>query len=310
MNKKTISVFAPATVANVACGFDVLGFAIQQPGDIVELTLNTSEKVTIKQISGDGGRLPLVAEKNTAGVAVIEFLKYLNQIQGVEISIQKNLPLGSGLGSSAASSAAALVGINELLGNPLSKKELIPFAMEAERIACGAAHADNVAPSILGGLVLIRSYTPLDIIEIPTPSNLCCVVVNPHIELRTEDSRKVLPKEIPLQIAITQWGNLAALIAGFMKNDFDIISRSLQDVIAEPYRAPLIPGFSSVKQAALNLGALGCSISGSGPSIFALCNSENIANEVAKAMQQKFQEIGLESTAFISKINAEGAKVL
>lgn len=310
MNKKTISVFAPATVANVACGFDVLGFAIAQPGDVVELTLNASEKVTITQISGDGGRLPLAAGKNTAGVAVIEFLKHLKQTQGVEISIQKNLPLGSGLGSSAASSAAALVGINELLGNPLSKKELIPFAMEAERIACGAAHADNVAPSILGGLVLIRSYSPLDIIEIPTPSNLYCAVVNPHIELRTEDSRKVLPKEIPLQIAITQWGNLAALIAGFIKNDFEIISRSLHDVIAEPHRAPLIPGFSSAKQAALNLGALGCSISGSGPSIFALCNSENIANEVAKAMQQKFQEIGLESTAFISKINAEGAKVL
>lgn len=310
MTKKNISVFAPATVANVACGFDVLGFAIEQPGDIVELTLNSSKKVTIKQISGDGGKLPLDAAKNTASVAIIEFLKHLNLKQGVEITIQKNLPLGSGLGSSAASSAAALVGINKLLGNQLTKKELIPFAMQAEKIACGAAHADNVAPSILGGLVLIRSYSPLDIIEIPIPNNLLCVVVNPHIELRTEDSRNVLPKEISLKNAITQWGNLAALIAGFIKKDFDIISRSLQDVIAEPYRASLIPGFTAAKQAALNSGALGCSISGSGPSVFALCKSKKIANEVANSIQLKFKKAGLESSAFISKINTKGAKAL
>ena len=310
MSKQSISVFAPATVANVACGFDVLGFAVEQPGDTVKLTLNNTQVVSITSIAGDGGRLPLAAPKNTAGVAIIEYLRHIGKEQGVEISIEKKLPLGSGLGSSAASSAAAVVGINELMGKPLSRKELVPFAMEAERIACGAAHADNVAPAILGGFVLIRSYEPLDIIEIPSPDNLFCAVVNPHIELRTEDARKVLRREVQLHDAIAQWGNLAALIAGLMKPDFNLIGRSLHDVVAEPMRALLIPGFNDIKDAALNAGALGCSISGSGPSVFALCEHSTIAQNVALAMQQAFAVIDLNSDVYISKVIKSGAAIV
>ena len=310
MNKQSISVFAPATVANVACGFDVLGFAVEQPGDTVKLTLNNTQVVSITSIIGDGGRLPLAAERNTAGVAIVEYLRHIGKVQGVEISIEKKLPLGSGLGSSAASAAAAVVGINELMGKPLSRKELVPFAMEAERIACGAAHADNVAPAILGGFVLVRSYEPLDIIEIPSPDNLFCAVVNPHIELRTEDARKVLRREVQLHDAIAQWGNLAALIAGLMKPDFNLIGRSLHDVVAEPMRALLIPGFNDIKDAALNAGALGCSISGSGPSVFALCEHSTIAQNVVLAMQQAFAAIDLNSDAYISKVNKSGAAIV
>jgi len=307
---KSIKVFAPATVANVACGFDVLGFAVDAPGDVITMQLTDKPDTVITSISGDGGRLPKAAEKNTAGVAVNAFLKQLNITQGVEITIEKNLPLGSGMGSSAASSAAAVVAINELLGKPLSREALVPFAMEAERIACGAAHADNVAPAIMGGFVLIRSYAPLDLIRIPSPDNLYCVVVTPNIELRTEDARKVLKQEITMKDAIQQWGNLAGLIAGLMQKDYALIGRSLQDVIVEPMRALLIPGFEEVKIAALESGVLGCSISGSGPSIFALATSNQIAENAGAAMKVALNKIGLEGTIYVSKINDEGARVI
>ncbi len=307
---KSIKVFAPATVANVACGFDVLGFAVDAPGDVITMQLTDKPGTVITSISGDGGRLPKAAEKNTAGVAVNAFLKQLNITQGVEITIEKNLPLGSGMGSSAASSAAAVVAINELLGKPLSREALVPFAMEAERIACGAAHADNVAPAIMGGFVLIRSYAPLDLIRIPSPDNLYCVIVTPNIELRTEDARKVLKQEITMKDAIQQWGNLAGLIAGLMQKDYALIGRSLQDVIVEPMRALLIPGFEEVKIAALESGVLGCSISGSGPSIFALATSNQIAENAGAAMKVALNKIGLEGTIYVSKINDEGARVI
>jgi len=307
---KTIKVFAPATVANVACGFDVLGFAVDAPGDIITMKPVEKPGIKINAISGDGGRLPLQPEKNTAGVAVNAFLEHLHLQQGVEISIEKNLPLGSGMGSSAASSAAAVVAISELFNNPLSREQLVPFAMEAERIACGAAHADNVAPAIMGGFVLVRSYAPLDLIRIPSPKNLFCTIITPNIELRTEDARKILKQEITLKDGILQWGNLAGLIAGLMKNDYELIGRSLQDVIIEPMRALLIPGFDEVKNAALESGVLGCSISGSGPSIFALSVSKNIAEKAGDAMKAALVEIGLEGTVYVSKINNEGAKVI
>jgi homoserine kinase len=310
MSNKKVSVFAPATIANVACGFDVLGLAIEQPGDVVHLNINNSDKVSIKGIVGDDGKLPLDANKNTASVAVAAFLEHIGERLGVDILVEKNLPLGSGLGSSAASSAAAVVAINELLGKPMQRKELIPFAMEAERIACGAAHADNVAPAILGGFVLVRSYEPLDIIEIPSPQNLFCVVVHPQIELRTEDARKILKREVQLKDAISQWGNLAALIAGLMKPDFDIIGRSLHDVVAEPLRAILIPGFDEIKKAAMHAGALGCSISGSGPSIFAFCKSKSIAEKAGAAMKIEFEKVGLKSSVYVSAVNQKGATVL
>jgi homoserine kinase len=308
--RKSIKVFAPATIANVACGFDVLGFAVDAPGDVVTMKLTNKPGITITSIIGDQGRLPKAAEKNTAGVAVNAFLQHLNVSQGIDISIEKNLPLGSGMGSSAASSAAAVVAINELLNKPLSRKELVPFAMEAERIACGAAHADNVAPAIMGGFVLIRSYAPLDLISIAAPDNLHCVVITPNIEVRTEDARKVLKQEITLKDAIEQWGNLAGLIAGLSQKDYALIGRSLQDVVAEPMRALLIPGFEDVKNAALKSGVLGCSISGSGPSIFALATSNKIATNAGIAMKATLNNIGLDATFYVSKINTTGAKVI
>ncbi len=309
-NKKEIKIFAPATVANVACGFDVFGFAVDQPGDEVIVRLKKSPGVVIKKITGDGGALSRDPKKNTAGVSVLEFLKHIKSKQGVEIEVHKKMPLGSGLGSSAASTVASVFGLNILLGNPLKKEELLPFVMEGERIACGSAHGDNVAPALMGGFVLIRSYNPLDVIKIPTPANLFCTVVHPQIEVRTEDARKILRKEVSLKDAISQWGNTAGLIAGLMKSDYSLIGRSLEDVIVEPVRSILIPGFESVKAAAMKAGALGGSISGSGPSVFVLSTSKETAKAAAHAMQKEFKEIGIESEAYVSKINQQGPKII
>jgi homoserine kinase len=307
---KTIRAFAPATVANVSCGFDVFGFAVEQPADEVILTLTDRPGVVITGIEGDGGRLPLDVKKNTAGVAVVAFLEAIKASHGVEIVLKKNLPLGSGMGSSAASSVAALVGINQLLGEPFPKQDLLPFAMEAERIACGSAHADNVAPSLLGGFVLIRGYDPLDVVNIPTPENLYCTLVHPHLELNTQDSRQVLRLNITLKNAITQWGNIAGLVVGLMKPDFGLISRSLKDVIAEPVRSMLIPGFDRIKEVAVEKGALGSGISGSGPTIFALSTNLETAHEVGKAIGEEFEKFRLNSEVFVSRINPRGAIVL
>ena len=224
--------------------------------------------------------------------------------------LKKNLPLGSGMGSSAASSVAALVAINHLFDNRLTKEELLPFAMEAERIACGSAHADNVAPSLLGGFVLIRGYEPLDVTRIPTPDNLFCTLVHPHLELKTSDSRRVLKPSIPLKDAITQWGNIAGLVVGLMKPDYGLISRSLNDVVAEPIRSVLIPGFDDIKAEAIRQGALGCGISGSGPTIFSISNDRATAERVGKALQEKFTALKLNSDVFVSKINQQGAAVV
>lgn len=307
---KSVKASAPATVANVSCGFDIFGFAVEAPADEVIVTLTDKPGVTISKIVGDEGRLPLEAAKNTSGVAVLEFLKAINSKQGADIVLYKNLPLGSGMGSSAASSAAALVAINELHGNPLTREQLLPFAMESERIACGSAHADNVAPSLLGGFVLIRGYAPLDVASIPTPANLFCTLVHPHLELKTEDSRRVLKPSIPIKDAITQWGNIAGMVVGLMKPDYGLIQRSLQDVVAEPIRSVLIPGFYKIKEEAMQAGALGCGISGSGPTIFALSTERAVAERVGKAMQEQFDILKLKSDVFVSRINSEGAKIV
>jgi homoserine kinase len=307
---KKIKASAPATVANVSCGFDIFGFAVEAPADEVEITLTEKPGVLITKIVGDEGRLPLDASKNTAGVGVEAFLKKLGSPYGAEIILYKNLPLGSGMGSSAASSVAALVAINHLHGNPMRREDLLPFAMEAERIACGSAHADNVAPSLLGGFVLIRGYEPLDVTSIPTPEGLFCTLVHPHLELKTEDSRRVLKPTIPIKDAITQWGNIAGLVVGLMKPDFGLISRSLHDVVAEPIRSVLIPGFDDIKAEAVKLGALGCGISGSGPTIFALSADMEIAARVGEMISGKFAAYELESDVFYSRINLSGAKVI
>jgi len=307
---KSVKVFAPASIGNVSCGFDVLGLAVQSPGDEVFISLNDSNKVTIHSIVGDDGRLPKEANKNTAGVAVIEFLKSIGSSQGTEITLYKNLPLGSGMGSSAASAVAAVVAINHLMGEPVKREELLPFVMEAERIACGSAHADNVAPSLLGGLILIRQNNPLDIISIPTPKELVCVLVHPHIEVKTKDARSVLKSTISLKDGITQWANTAALVAGMMKDDYELIGRSLVDVVAEPLRSDLIPGFAAVKRTALQSGALGCGISGSGPTIFCLCKGAPNAQKAGRAIQQEFTNMNLQSEIYISEVNRIGAYII
>lgn len=307
---KAVTAFAPATVANVSCGFDILGFAIGDMGDRVKVSLSDQPGLRVVSITGDGGRLPLEPEKNTCTVAIQAFLDRLNADQGLNISLMKGLPLGSGMGSSAASAAAALMAVNELMGTPFTKTELVPFAMEAERVACGAAHADNVAPSILGGFVLIRDYAPLDIVKLPVPEGLYTTLIHPHIELRTADSRSVLRRQISLQDAVVQSGNIAGLISALYTSDLKLLGRSLKDVIAEPYRALLIPGFYELREAIQKAGALGSGISGSGPTLFVLSESREIAAAVAKVSEEVYAKIGLGVDVSVAEVNPIGAYVI
>jgi homoserine kinase len=307
---RSIKVFAPATVANVACGFDIMGFAVENPGDEVVLHLSHEPGVRITRITGDDGRLPLHPDKNTASVSIKALLQHLGSDQGFELELHKRMPLGSGLGSSAASAAAGVYAANQLLGDPLSPLELLPFAMEGERLACGSAHADNVAPALLGGFVVIRSYSPLDVFRIPTPEKLFCTIVHPDIEVNTKDARHILRNQITLKSAVVQWGNVAGLVAGLLQSDYGLIGRSLQDVIIEPIRGLLIPGFNEVKEAAARAGALGSSISGSGPSIFALSPDQETAEAVGEAITGVFQRIGISGETYVSRINQEGPVVL
>jgi homoserine kinase len=307
---RSVTVFAPATVANVASGFDVLGFALERPGDAVSVRRTEGRGVVVTSISGDGGRLPKDPAKNTAAVAAQAFLEAVGSPFGVEIVVEKRMPLASGLGSSAASAVAAVHAVNLVAGEPLSVRELLPFTLLAEKAACGSAHADNTAPSLLGGFVLIRSYDPLDVLRLPVPRGLACAVVHPHTEVKTEDARRILKKEIRLADAIRQWGNLAALVASLYEGDLALLGRSLQDVVAEPVRSLLIPGFAGVKRAALAAGALGCSISGSGPSVFALCATAEVAERAGAGMVEAFRATGLASDLFLSAVNTTGPVVL
>ncbi|GMQ27308.1 homoserine kinase [Algoriphagus sp. oki45] len=306
----SVRAFAPATVANVSCGFDILGFAIDAMGDVVEVREKKEPGLQVVSITGDGGRLPFEAEKNTCAVAIQAMLDELGQEVGMEIYLEKGLPLGSGMGSSAASAVAALVAANRLLGEPFEKKQLLPFAMVAEKVACGAGHADNVAPSLLGGFVLIRDYHPLDVIKLHVPDGLHCTLLHPHFELKTSDSRSVLRDSVSLKHSTIQSGNVAGLIAGLFQEDFELIGRSLRDVIAEPYRATLIPGFYEVKEAVKAAGALGMGISGSGPTLFALSKGEQTVQSIIDAAQQVYDSIGLGVDAYHSAINTQGAIVL
>lgn len=308
--RESIRVFAPATVANVACGFDVLGFAVSEPGDEVILKLKDTAGLKISKITGDDGRLPKDPHKNTVGVAIECFLSHIQSGQGIDIVLDKKMPLGSGLGSSAASAVAGVFAVNELLGSPMKQEDLLPFAMEGERLACGSAHADNVAPCLMGGIILIRSYEPLDVVKIPTTADLYCTLIHPQIEVQTKDARSILRKQIRLQDAVIQWGNVGGLVAGLMLPDYGLIGRSMQDVIVEPIRSILIPGFDDVKQAALNSGALGCGISGSGPSLFALSKDAETADKAGRAMQEVFNSLDIGSEVYVSGINNKGPVVL
>lgn len=303
-----IKLFCPATIANLSCGFDVLGLCLDNVGDEMVIRKSAQKGIRITKIIG--ADLPLETENNVSGVAGLALLETVNADFGFDIEIYKNIKAGSGIGSSAASSAGAVFGINALLGYPYSTKDLVQFAMQGEKLACGNAHADNVAPALLGGFTLVRSYSPLDIIKIESPSKLYATVVHPQIELKTSDARSVLKQTVSLKSAIMQWGNVGGLIAGLYTQDYDLIGRSLHDEIVEPLRSVLIPGFDLIKQAALENGALGSGISGSGPSIFALSKGKATAEKIAKAMSAVYEAINLPYEIHVSKVNSEGVKIL
>ncbi|SMC55615.1 homoserine kinase [Cellulophaga tyrosinoxydans] len=308
MQASEIRVFCPATIANVSCGFDVLGLALDSVGD--EMVVRKTQEKGIKIIKLTGQDLPTETLQNVAGVAGLALLAAFDYNGGFEIEIYKKIKAGSGIGSSAASSTGAVWAMNQLIGKPFTPLELVKFAMEGERLASGVAHADNVAPALFGGFTLVRSYQPLDIVKINTPKELFATVIHPQIEVKTSDSRRILKTTISLEDGIKQWGNVGGLIAGLFTEDYDLIGRSLEDHIVEPIRSILIPGFDSVKQKAIEAGALGSGISGSGPSIFALSKGEVAAKKVANAMSEVYDKIGIDYDIHVSKVNAEGIKIL
>jgi homoserine kinase len=305
---KAIKVWAPASVANVAVGFDILGFALDKPGDEIIIREGKERGLKITEIRGAGGKLPLDVMKNTAGYAAHRLLEHLGALDvPLEMEIHKKMPFGSGLGSSAASAVGGVYGVNEFLKTGLTKIEILKYAVEGEEIADGAWHADNVGPSLLGGMVLIRDNQSLDVKKIHIPNGIFVVVIYPHIEVLTRESRGILKKEVPFSDTIKQTGNLASFIAGMYTSDFDLIARSLKDVIVEPQRAHLIPGFYDIQEMANQLGALGLSISGAGPSMFALCTNSIMAEEIGLKAQQVLKSRKIDSDIFLSTINNEGA---
>lgn len=306
-----IAVYAPGSVSNVACGFDVLGFALVEPGDIVVAAPQDDPGVSIGAIHGDGGRLPTDPRSNTASAAVLALLHRLETTRGVSLTIHKGLPLASGIGSSGASAVAAVVAANELLGRPAPLAMLLECAMAGEEAGCGAVHPDNVSPSLFGGFVLARSAQPPDLVRLPVPDGLACAVLHPRVEVKTGAARKLLGDRVALQDATRQWGNLGALVAALYTNDLALLSRSLVDHIAEPKRVSLVPGFAAVKSAALAAGALGCSLSGSGPSIFALAASLDAARAAGDAMQRAFSaESDVGADLWVCPVGRQGARII
>ena len=307
----SVKAFAPASVANVSCGFDVLAFAIHGPGDIVEVSKKDTPGVEITEIEGDGGLLPKNPPiDNTAGRAAIAMIEDMGIAEetGISIKIKKMMPLGSGMGSSAASSVAAVVALNKLLSNPYSKSDLLQFAMQGELAASGSPHADNVSASLMGGFTLVRSQNPLDIVKLHVPDGLIAAVFHPNISISTKNTRLILRKSVQMSQAVQQWGNVGGLIAGLYTEDFDLISRSMTDHIVEPARSILIPGFDEMKESALEKGALGFSISGAGPSVFALCRTEEDAHSIKKEIERILDTFNLTVDSYISPINMEGSK--
>ncbi|MFM7217528.1 MAG: homoserine kinase [Bacteroidota bacterium] len=308
--KTTIEVFAPASSANLGSGFDVFGMAIEGPGDFVRLQRTARSEIRIRSIAGDHGRLSKNVEENTAGVALLSFLNAVNEHYGFDVWLKKRLPLGSGLGSSAASAVAAVFAANELLGRPMKKIQLVRWAAEGERVASGAVHADNIAPSMLGGITLVRSLSADDIIQLPIPKGLFLAIVHPHVEVKTSDARNVLPRSIPLSTAISQWSNTAALTAACFRKDLSLFGRAMEDHVAEPARRVLIPFYDAAKEVALAAGALGCCISGAGPSILAVCDSMETAKSVGKAFKKTYSEGKIPADIFVTRVDRKGARVI
>jgi homoserine kinase len=311
LKKKEIRVFAPATVANVGCGFDIFGFALHEPGDEIILKVSESKGLQITKITGDEGRLPTEANKNTAGQSLLAMMNELKFESGLEMEVHKKMAIGSGLGSSAASAVASVFAFNAMLERPLSKTELLKYAIEGEKIASGeSVHLDNIAACLYGGFILVRSRNPIDIVALPVPDNLFCTVIHPQIEIRTESSRKILRKQIPLEKAVTQWGNVAGTISALYQEDFELLKRSFDDVIVVPDRSQLIPYYQDLHQVAMDSDAIGCSISGSGPSIFALSSDSETARKIGSNMSAVLTDVKIGHDIYISKINTQGPKVI
>ena len=296
-----IKIFSPATVSNVACGFDVLGFCLNSVGD--EMIVRKTKEKGIRISKVEGFDLPLDAKSNVAGVAALALIEHAKPDCGFEIEIYKKIKPGSGIGSSSASASGAVFAINELLGKPYNKSELTGFAIKGEAVASGSEHADNIAPGIFGGFTLVKSLKPLEIFQIPTPDNLFSVIIHPQIEIKTSTARAILPKDIPLKDAIVQWANMGSLIHALHTSDYDLIKSSLVDIIIEPYRAQLIPHYQDIKSEALKSGALGASISGSGPSIFMLCEGHENAIQVEKAIRKVYLKTDIAFETYVSSIN-------
>ncbi len=304
----TVLVHSPATLSNLGCGFDVFGLALAAPYDIIRLTRGTTPGIRIRHL--DPYNLPTEPARNVAGVALMALLKEVPEEMGFEVEITKGIKPGSGVGSSAASAVGAVVAANALLGNRFSNMQLVDFAMAGEVVASGARHADNIAPAIFGGFTVVRALEPaLDIIALPAPP-LWVAVVHPQIELKTSDSRQVLPAAVPLGLAVRQWANVAGLVAGFLTADYDLIGRSMDDYIVEPARLPLIPGLAEARKRALAAGAIGGGISGSGPSIFMLNKTEETAQAVGAALGSVFAELGIAFNVYVGPVGTEGARVV
>ncbi|MEG1606838.1 MAG: homoserine kinase [Mucinivorans sp.] len=305
---KAVTVFAPATVANIACGFDAMGFAFEGIGDIVRMTLTSDSQ--IKYINLSGVNLPEKNEDNLMTPALYAIMDAAGERRGVEVKILQKIIPGSGIGSSAAAAVAAVYAYNALLGNIFNDTELVNFALEGEKLASGSTHADNVAPCLMGGVVLIRDYHPLDLVRLENKAPIFVAVVHPHFEVRTKDARAVLPHEMALQSAIRQWANVGALVAGMLHGDAALVGRSLHDNVAEPYRKGFIPKYDELKDAIMAHGALGANISGSGPSVFALCDSIAVATDVCRVMEEHFEKLSIEADVYASPICQHGCRVL
>ena len=308
MNKNEIKLFSPATVANVACGFDVLGLCLDTIGD--EMVVRKVDEKGVRITKIEGFKLPFETELNVAGVSALAMYQELEPDCGFEIEIKKNIKPGSGIGSSAASAVGSVYGINALLGSPLNKTQLTQFAIKGEALASGSEHADNIAPALFGGFTLVKSVSPLEILQIPSPDNLYVTIIHPQIEIKTAISRAILPKNVPLKNAIIQWANVGSFIHSLHTSDYPLMQRSLHDVIIEPHRSKLIPHYNEVKQQTLKVGALGTNISGSGPSIFSLCKGIENANKVRGVMTNIYSNTGIEFDVHVSKINTQGVKIL
>ena len=306
---KKIKVFAPASIANLGCGFDIMGLALDEVGDVLEMTLDeTSEGIEI--INDTDVPLPADPEDNVVTPVIRKFYEMTGHRGHIQVRIVKKIFPGSGIGSSAASSAAAAFGINELFGAPLSEEDVVVCSMEGENLASGGYHADNAAPAVMGGITLIRGYDPLDIIKLPVPGNLYCPVIHPHLTVSTKQARSILPKEIPMHTAITQWGNVGGLVAGLCSGNIELVGRAMRDAVAEPFRKQFIPGFDELRAKLLGAGALAMNISGSGPSVFALANRIDIAQRAGAIMEQHFAQQGILSETYVVKVSNKGARLI